>query len=378
MNCDQTRELFSLHLDERLPAIEKARLEGHLESCDGCRVANDEYREVFAMLRLLPTCQTDATAPIPEAARSFFNQTREMSAARKALAVALIFVSAGMAAYFGYSLGIEDGPGTPDSAGEITQVNAGPIDNSTPVMLSKPAGRRLRRAHDGLSNLAWFANEAPSIADASRAVETFGDVLNHSPLVDDVTALRSLDHNSLGTWQSDVYRFCDETIEAVNDVRSALSLLNETPATRLVRARQVMLERDAAAESLLKLAKVARCFDALPWRSPAELGVVNEHHQHAVGGFSEALLSVMSGQSRRGVIMLDQFQRAHPNSPLHLSAQLLLQRLQSSRAQGVPFLQRHSQSPNGTWSAIIDNRSTNKRIRIVIRGAGSSPRSRKL
>jgi hypothetical protein len=340
----------------------------------------EEYREVFALIRLMPTCQTDAPAPMPAASRSFFVGAREMSPQRKALAVAMILLSAGVASYTGYSLGLGDGP----SEEALAQRSAQPLAHTMDV-ISKPAGRRLRRAHDGLSNLAWFANEAPSIADPGRAVETFGDVLTHSPLVEDARALRSLDHNSLGTWQNDVHRFCDETIEAVSDVRRALEHKNETPAARLVRARRVMLERDTTAKSLLRLSKVAHCFDALPWHTEAELGVVNELQRHRMSGFSEALLSIMSGRSRRGVMILDKFQRTYPESPLHPSALLLLQRLQSHWPQGLQIQRGRVQqiigNGNGSWSAIINNRGGRGHVRIIIRGSSSTSRkqgSRKL
>ena len=383
MSCDQARELFSPHLDDQLSAAEDSWLQEHFGNCGECRDAMVEYRQVFALLRFLPTCQTDAPAPIPEAARLFSGGSQEMSPKQKALAAAAICMCAGLASFIGYSLGLGGGLGPQDHGRESAAIEAEPLTPSLPVMLSRPAGRRLRRAHDGLSNLAWYANEAPSISDAGSAVEAFDTVLSNSPLEDDVRALRVLDHNSLGTWQSDVHHFCDETLDAVKDVRRVLSHQSDPPATRLVRARRVMLERDIAVERLRKLSRVAHCFDALPWHSATDLGVVNDLNQRQMNGFSEALLSIMSGQSRRGVTILSEFQRNHPDSPLQSSALQLLGRFRSHwpRNLQIPGMPHQQVESGGVRGFSMQSSQSGGSVRIIIRSSSSAPRtprSRKL
>lgn len=369
MNCDSAPEFFSPLLDAQLPQDETHQLNEHLSSCSKCSDAWARYREVFELVRLVPSCQTDAPAPMPVASRAFFASSRSLSQTRRVVTAAVIAAVGLVVAYGGFKIGGSSNALEPSSSEAFDSGVSETATASMPVMLSKPAGQRLRRAHDGLRNLAWFANEAPSISDPDRAARTLKDVIARSPLESDVRTLRTLDHNSLGTWRGDVHQFCDETMQTVDDVRQVLVQAGQTPETRLLRAREVMLKREAAAQSLLRLSRVARCYDPLPWHSAVELGVVAEHRTPQASVFSEALLKIMSGQARRGATILNQFQMDHPDSPMRPSAQALLQRIQLHwpKQFQVRRVYRKQQAATGVWGLVIEEHHNASGVRVIIK-----------
>ena len=54
MACQELVELVTDYLDGALPAAEVARLEHHLDGCDGCRASLQQMRETSAALGHLP------------------------------------------------------------------------------------------------------------------------------------------------------------------------------------------------------------------------------------------------------------------------------------------------------------------------------------
>jgi anti-sigma factor RsiW len=54
MSCQELVELVTDYLDGALPAADVARLEHHLDGCDGCHAYLDQMRETIAALGHLP------------------------------------------------------------------------------------------------------------------------------------------------------------------------------------------------------------------------------------------------------------------------------------------------------------------------------------
>jgi anti-sigma factor RsiW len=54
MSCQELVELVTDYLDGALPAADIARLEHHLDGCDGCRAYLEQMRETIAALGHLP------------------------------------------------------------------------------------------------------------------------------------------------------------------------------------------------------------------------------------------------------------------------------------------------------------------------------------
>ena len=49
ITCREVVELLSDFLDDELPAPERARIEAHLSTCDGCSMILDELRETVRL-----------------------------------------------------------------------------------------------------------------------------------------------------------------------------------------------------------------------------------------------------------------------------------------------------------------------------------------
>ena len=54
MSCERWESLLSMYLDGELSASDAARLEGHLDSCEGCREELASFRALSGMLATRP------------------------------------------------------------------------------------------------------------------------------------------------------------------------------------------------------------------------------------------------------------------------------------------------------------------------------------
>jgi anti-sigma factor RsiW len=69
ISCRELVELVTDYLDGALPAADVARLEHHLDGCDGCRAYLEQMRETIAALGHLPpeSLSPEATAKLTAA-----------------------------------------------------------------------------------------------------------------------------------------------------------------------------------------------------------------------------------------------------------------------------------------------------------------------
>ena len=74
--CDQARRLFDAYWDDEVTQAEREWLEGHLGSCEGCRLGYEQFTRTLEAMGSLP--RVDVARDLPE---------RALAAARRAQAV---------------------------------------------------------------------------------------------------------------------------------------------------------------------------------------------------------------------------------------------------------------------------------------------------
>jgi anti-sigma factor RsiW len=54
MPCRELVELVTEYLEDRLPAVDRARFEAHLQACEACRTYLEQFRHTIRTLGRLP------------------------------------------------------------------------------------------------------------------------------------------------------------------------------------------------------------------------------------------------------------------------------------------------------------------------------------
>jgi len=69
MNCDTYRELLVSQLCGEIETGEESELQNHLETCEGCRIAQSEFRGIIGLMTQLPKPEWDEKLRIREMLR---------------------------------------------------------------------------------------------------------------------------------------------------------------------------------------------------------------------------------------------------------------------------------------------------------------------
>jgi anti-sigma factor RsiW len=73
MACRELVELITEYLEDRLPAIERARFDAHLAECEACRTYLEQFQQTIRVLGRLPeeSLSTETRAALLDAFRGW-------------------------------------------------------------------------------------------------------------------------------------------------------------------------------------------------------------------------------------------------------------------------------------------------------------------
>lgn len=382
MDCKTARRNFSVHLDRRLNRSDAARLRDHLDACDACAGAYSDYEQLFSLVRGFPATTTDAPAPYPDSARRFAGASAPQTWRRVAAsaAAAILIVTAG---YVGYEVG------KPDMTGERSVRT---VAESTVRLPSQPAGRRLRRLHDGVESLSWAILNSEALGDPAAVAGAIRTVSQRVPIREDARYLEDLDERSLHDFTAVVHDFSDVTQSIVVGLREILAG-NEPVSTRMERARRFVCENDRAAEALLRVRDVAKRFEPLPFDPPERYGILLETGDAVDPDIARLLLFSAAGQREQAVDLLGRV-FAHRggwhSGPFRSRIRIHLRQADSGSSEEQAVL---VEIPAGRLPLLVDDpsdrfnewrrvfraaKSGSETHEVIIHPRQSRPRSRKL